>query len=125
MTIFAVRNLTPLESVDGMISLLAGKPNPTMFPISSISFAVQNPGGDQTELSMTGKALEEAMQYNLVQGLPALIEWATELQEIVHHRYRSEGWAVSIGVGSADLISKVRALKFNHLPRVTNFTQVH
>jgi len=101
-----IRDLLPMEYLPGMLSLLAGKPNPETFPITSVTFNTRHPSGDEVKLTLTDGPLHEAMQYNLIQGLPALTEWVTGLQEFVHGRKREEGWTVSMGVGSADLLHK-------------------
>jgi tryptophan aminotransferase len=104
-----------MENLPGMISLLAGKPNPDAFPINSVSFTTRHPSGDEVQLSLNGPALHEAMQYTMIQGLPALLEWVTSLQEMVHGRKPEEGWSISMGVGSADLIHKVNLFLYRVL----------
>lgn len=102
-----VRDLLPLHSTPGMISLLGGMPNPSTFPIKSLSLTSQSPSGEEVVLSLENDELREALQYNMMQGVPALVEWLFTLQERVHKRHRTEGWSVALGVGSADLLYKV------------------
>ncbi|KZS92528.1 PLP-dependent transferase [Sistotremastrum niveocremeum HHB9708] len=103
-----LRFLLPLEKTPGVISLLAGKPNPTTFPITSLSFTTRSPFDPSVSstIKLEGKALNEGLQYNLTSGLPDLVSWITELQERSHERKAEEGWRVSMGVGSQDVISK-------------------
>ena len=48
------------------------------------------------------------MQYGPTAGLPSLQEWIYGLQEKMHGRKKGEGWRVTIGGGSQDVIYKVR-----------------
>jgi tryptophan aminotransferase len=96
-----------MEKAPGMISLLAGKPNSSTFPISSVTFTTTHPFGDSVDITLDGPALEQALNYNMISGIPELVEWTTGLQERAHRRGRNEGWRVSLGVGSQDLIYKV------------------
>ena len=97
-----------------MISLLAGKPNPDTFPITSLSFTARSPTDPAKEESHTvsGPSLSEALQYSATSGLPSLVEWMTGLQTISHGRTKGEGWGVSIGSGSQDLLYKVGGRQF-------------
>lgn len=94
-----------------MISLLAGKPNATTFPFTSIKLTARSPTDPSREIEteVNGKALAEGLQYGPTAGLPSLCEWVYELQEREHGRKKGEGWRVSIGAGSQDVIYKVRA----------------
>lgn len=91
-----------------MISLLAGKPNPDTFPITSLSFTARSPTNPGTDVSytITGPSLSEALQYSATSGLPSLVAWMAGLQEVSHGRKEDEGWRVSIGSGSQDLLYK-------------------
>ncbi|KAF7312725.1 PLP-dependent transferase [Mycena indigotica] len=110
-----IRSLFPLEATPGMISLLAGKPNPASFPFTSFSFTARAPPGDpsgvpRTEediaVSLSNADLAAALQYGPTNGFPALVDWFYQLQSVVHGRERGEGWSLSIGNGSQDLVSK-------------------
>lgn len=105
-----VRSLFPLEKKPGVISLLAGKPNPDTFPFTSVSFTARSPDDPAKEDSyiISGAALSQALQYSDTAGLPQLIDWLTGLQEVSHGRKKGEGWQLSIGSGSQDVIYKVR-----------------
>lgn len=60
-------------------------------------------------LKIEGETLEAALQYGPSAGLAPLLKTLTELQETVHGRDRaSEGWAISVGSGCQDLMTKVR-----------------
>lgn len=115
-----VRGLFPLESIPGMVSFLAGKPNPTTFPIESISLSLKSITSSSTSstakalpetLTIQGADLEEALQYSATAGLPRLVKWMVELQKQVHSRGdpKEEGWSCSVGSGSQDLLVKVRS----------------
>lgn len=105
----AVRGLYPLESRPGLISLLAGKPNGSTFPLKSIQLTSVSPSDPSREIitEIRGESLAEGLQYGPTAGLPALLEWIYGLQELEHGRKKGEGWRVSIGGGSQDVIYKV------------------
>lgn len=99
----------PLESRPGLISLLAGKPNATTFPLTSIQLKARSPTdpGQEITTELDGKTLAEGLQYGPTAGIPSLIDWVYGLQEREHGRKKGEGWRVSIGSGSQDVIFKV------------------
>ncbi|KAF8072229.1 PLP-dependent transferase [Lyophyllum atratum] len=101
-----IRDLFPLEQTPGLISLLAGKPNPETFPFESLAINARSPTSEPLHLTLDGADLAEALQYGLTAGLPQLIKWVRGLQEFAHGRKASENWGLSIGLGSQDLISK-------------------
>lgn len=100
-----------MELTPGIISLLAGKPNPETFPITSLSFTVRTPSADGTdserEFTLKHQDLEEALQYGPTAGLPRLIKWLLGLQEKVHERMLKEDWSLTCGAGGQDLLYKV------------------
>lgn len=104
-----VRGLFPLEKVPGVISLLAGKPNASTFPFTSLSFNARSPNNDGAErvINLNETDLAQGLQYGDTAGLKDLLEWIFHLQELNHGRQKEEGWRVSIGSGSQDLIFKV------------------
>ena len=108
--LMTVRGLYPIESIPGMISLLAGKPNASTFPFSSFSFTSRSPVDDKEQaITIDGASLDEALQYGPTAGMPRLITWLEGLQEYSHARSKTEGtWSLSVGTGSQDLLSKVR-----------------
>ncbi|CAL1717225.1 unnamed protein product [Somion occarium] len=103
-----IRSLFPLEATPGLISLLVGKPNASTFPFTSLQFTARSPTDPSKETSqtLTGDELAEGLQYGPTAGIPSLIEWVHGLQEKVHGRKKGEGWRVSIGSGSQDIIYK-------------------
>ncbi|KAJ6544961.1 TdiD protein [Mycena vulgaris] len=108
-----IRSLLPLEATPGIISLLAGKPNPSSFPFTSLNFTARPPPsegglGDAEDISLTisGAELTAALQYGATGGMAPLVDWFVELQHKVHGRARGEGWTLSVGSGSQDLLSK-------------------
>lgn len=100
----------PLEATPGLISLLAGKPNGSMFPFTSFSFTARSPADPSRETAATidGEDLAECLQYGPTAGYKKLMEWLYGLQAKSHGREKGEGWRISIGSGSQDLIYKVR-----------------
>ena len=107
--VVAVRSLMPLENTPGLISLLAGKPNSSTFPFTSIQLTARSPTDPTKEeiLTIGQKELESALQYGPTAGIPSLLEWIWGLQDFSHGRKRGEGWRPSVGAGSQDLIYKV------------------
>ncbi|GLB40687.1 putative kynurenine alpha-aminoadipate aminotransferase [Lyophyllum shimeji] len=105
-----VRSLFPLEQTPGLISLLAGKPNPSTFPFTSFSFSARSPLDDNIDvvLKLSDDELAEGLQYGATAGYEPLRQWMYGLQEAFHGRNRNEGWGLSIGSGSQDLIYKAR-----------------
>ncbi|KAK4702508.1 tryptophan aminotransferase, partial [Phenoliferia sp. Uapishka_3] len=103
-----IRGLFPLEATPGMISFLAGKPNPTTFPFSSIAVTLKSviEGETPVTLNIESDALNEALQYGPTAGLKGLVEWLEVLQETKHDRKRDGSWRLSVGSGSQDLIYK-------------------
>lgn len=103
------------------LALVPGKPNPSTFPFTSISVTLtpspsssSSTSSPQT-LTLDGAPLAEALQYGPTAGIPGLVRWLTNLQEEVHHRKRggtaeNAEWAVSVGSGSQDLMTKVGEL---------------
>ncbi|KAF9260120.1 PLP-dependent transferase [Marasmius fiardii PR-910] len=126
----AIRSLLPLERTPGLISLLAGKPNPTTFPIAGLSLSIRDPRSeiknirdskidtddatDLIELKLSKEDLEEGLQYSEEGGVRKLMGWVCGLQERVHGRkcglydqgVADEGWKVTIGAGSQDVLYK-------------------
>ncbi|KIJ60401.1 hypothetical protein HYDPIDRAFT_190072 [Hydnomerulius pinastri MD-312] len=111
-----IRNLLPLEATPGVISLLAGKPNESMFPFTSISFTATSPHDLTKEVtgSVTPSNLTEALQYGPTAGLGRMNNWLVGLQERVHKRKMGEGWRTTVGVGSQDLVFKAVLMLLNH-----------
>lgn len=92
-----------------MITLLAGKPNASVFPMTSFQFTARSPSEPDKEevLTVSGTRLTQALQYGPTAGIPSFIEWLTHLQEISHGRRLGEGWKLTTGMGSQDLLYKV------------------
>ncbi|KAG8213340.1 hypothetical protein J3R82DRAFT_11823 [Butyriboletus roseoflavus] len=79
-----------------------------MFPFESFSFTITDPSHSSQSIpvSLTGADLVSGLQYGPTAGLPRLNEWFVGLQERAHGRKRSEGWTLTIGNGSQDVIFK-------------------
>ncbi|KAF9261531.1 PLP-dependent transferase [Marasmius fiardii PR-910] len=108
----AIHELVPLEQTPGVVSLLAGKPNAGTFPFTEVKFTVKDPyrrGSESVDVSVTvnGGLLAEGLQYTSTPGIGGLISWFERLQERVHGRKASvEGWRISVGCGSRELVRK-------------------
>ncbi|THG97515.1 hypothetical protein EW026_g4486 [Hermanssonia centrifuga] len=107
-TIEGIRSMLPLEQRPGVISLLAGKPHSSTFPITSLNFTVRDPADPNSELpvQLSQEELELGLQYGPTVGIPALVDWFYGLQDVAHGRKVGEGWNISVGNGSQDLIYK-------------------
>ncbi|OJD14341.1 hypothetical protein AJ78_05306 [Emergomyces pasteurianus Ep9510] len=101
----AIRSLLPLESLPGMISLVAGKPDPETFPFAKISMSLK--GSDETIIVLEESLLKEALQYGLPGGNAELIQWFKGLQMRVHGLHEANDWDCCVGNGSQELIHRV------------------
>ncbi|KAJ7465366.1 pyridoxal phosphate-dependent transferase [Mycena galericulata] len=110
-----IRGLFPLENIPGMISLLAGRPNPSTFPFESITMKLKpglaglpasSGGDDPFSITLGGDELDEALQYGLTPGVTRLINWLEGFQTHVHKRTPDGTWNVTVGSGSQDLMAK-------------------
>ncbi|PKI84591.1 tryptophan transaminase [Malassezia vespertilionis] len=114
----AIRSLMPKENKPGLISLLAGKPNPAGFPFESISMtlkpsAVKACGADGKPLTITleGDELNRVLQYGSQNIDPALEAQLDPLIATVQGRDRKSGtpdgdFQIAVGSGSQDLLVK-------------------
>ena len=100
-----------MEYTPGLISLLAGKPNPETFPFTSLGFTAKSPleNGQHVSLTLDPGDLAEGLQYSDTAGLPRVLEWLRGLQERQHGRRKGEGWDIAMGIGAQDLIYKVNS----------------
>lgn len=108
-----IRGLFPLEK-PGVVSFLAGKPNPATFPFESVTLHLKPPlgveagdvayaeglrgmkdqegrvvevdGKGQVVLELEGKDMQEALQYGPTAGIPRLVTFLTEFISTVHER---------------------------------------
>ncbi|KAF8630898.1 hypothetical protein AX17_005256 [Amanita inopinata Kibby_2008] len=109
-----VWDLFPLELRPGMLSMLVGKPNPVTFPFTSLSVGVRDADTSNTkEITLTNEELTAGLQYSFTRGMPVLLEWITNLMKQVHGGKDNEGWRVSLGPGSQDLLSKTLVALIN------------
>ncbi|PWN42783.1 PLP-dependent transferase [Ceraceosorus guamensis] len=113
----AIRSLFPAELIPGMLSFLAGKPNPSTFPIDAISINVKpTPGAPEQstqQISVSGKDLEAGMNYGPTAGIKGLNDWLVAFQTRIHGRemvqeqaHGKVKWRVTVGNGSQDLLTK-------------------
>ena len=74
-----------------------------------MQFSIRDPisPGSEVSMQLTDEELHIGLQYTFTNGLPALREWIIGLQERTHGRHKGEGWTVTIGAGSQDMIFKV------------------
>lgn len=98
-----------MEKTPGLISLLAGKPNAATFPFTSMKFTARSPSDPNKELSLSldEADLQQGLQYGDTAGLNKLRDWFAGLQTLNHGRKEDEGWRISVGSGSQDLLYKV------------------
>jgi hypothetical protein len=108
-----IRGLFPLEK-PGVVSFLAGKPNPATFPFESVTLHLKPPlgidlgdaayakglegkvdqeGNDikvdekgQIVLELEGRDMQEALQYGPTAGIPRLVTFLTEFISKFHER---------------------------------------
>lgn len=115
---YTVRGLLPLEKTPGVISLLAGKPNASTFPIEEISITMRAPAAPQPyshsggepvleTLKIQGKDLSEALQYTFTDGIPELRDILSDFQHREHGVVVDDiKLQLTIGNGSQDLMYK-------------------
>ncbi|KAI1402869.1 PLP-dependent transferase [Hypoxylon fuscum] len=100
----AIRRLLPLEDLPGMISLVAGKPNPEVFPFEKITLSLK---GSNKDIVLTREnGLIDGLQYGLPGGNPDLVKWFEEFQCELHGIDRSQEWTCCIGSGSQELLHR-------------------
>jgi tryptophan aminotransferase len=91
--------------------VLTGNPNPTVFPLAGVTITAREPGilGDAplTTLEITPEHVAVGLQYGAVAGWQPFIDWLAELQYRQHGRSIKEGWRLTVGLGSNDMIYKV------------------
>ncbi|KAG8982843.1 hypothetical protein FRB90_006512, partial [Tulasnella sp. 427] len=106
-----IRKVIGISRTPGMLSLFAGLPAPETFPFQQITMTVGHPDATDrdksTTLTLDGEALAEALQYGDTPGIPKFVDWLCGLQERYHGRnLDGEGWSLSVGCGSQDVLSK-------------------
>lgn len=71
-----IRSFFPLEHTPGVVSLLAGKPNPDTFPFEAITLTVKSPIPNEAayDIRIDGPDLNRAMQYGITGGLPDFVQ---------------------------------------------------
>eukprot|EP01122_Echinamoeba_exundans_P016800 TRINITY_DN8636_c0_g1_i1.p1 TRINITY_DN8636_c0_g1~~TRINITY_DN8636_c0_g1_i1.p1 ORF type:complete len:460 (+),score=105.71 TRINITY_DN8636_c0_g1_i1:76-1380(+) len=105
-----IRALQPLMALPGMISLGGGLPNPSMFPFVKMEVGLRS--GETVELS--GKLLNDALQYSASFGLPELLELLKQDQSRQHNRAVDDNvWSICITTGSQDAIGKALDILVN------------
>ncbi|KAH9029307.1 hypothetical protein EDB83DRAFT_2526162 [Lactarius deliciosus] len=106
----AVRGLFLLEQTPGVILLFAGKPNAALFPLTGVQLTAPRMDGsssEDVELKVDDEVFAMGLQCAPTNGIPPMVEWLTEFQELEQGRRRlKEGWRVSVTAGSQDAIHK-------------------
>ena len=75
---------------------------------SLCNFTLRDPvTNEQVPVSLSEQELARSLQYSGSKGIPDLLDWLIGLQEFSHGRKRGEGWDLTFGTGSSDLIYKV------------------
>lgn len=97
-----IRELQPLVSLPGMISLGGGMPNTSLFPFQKIGLTTK----DGKFMELFGESLDKALQYSPSYGLPELVSWIKQLQKEEHKMEVDYDWDVCVTTGSQDAMSK-------------------
>ncbi|KAG8707522.1 hypothetical protein FRC09_001776 [Ceratobasidium sp. 395] len=119
-TIDGIRGLLPLELQPGVISLLAGKPNPTTFPIEELSITLRSPTAPQPyqptassdstvfeTLTLKNADISTALQYSFTDGIPELRQTLAVFQKNEHGVDVDDvNLQLAMGSGSQDLLYK-------------------
>jgi len=119
-TMDGIRGLLPLELQPGIISLLAGKPNPRTFPIEQLSITLRSPTTPQPyqpnadpssiireTLILKDADISTALQYSFTDGIPELRQLLAEFQKREHGvDVDNVKLQLAMGTGSQDLLYK-------------------
>ncbi|WVQ81374.1 hypothetical protein IAT38_003498 [Cryptococcus sp. DSM 104549] len=107
-----IRGLMSCEG-PGIVSFLAGRPNPSTFPFDSITLNLKPPLGVPESANslpesvvIDGEDLNASLQYGPSPGLHKFTNLLADVQSHVHGRKRDGTWAISCGSGSQDLMYK-------------------
>ncbi|KAG8719466.1 hypothetical protein FRC08_002781 [Ceratobasidium sp. 394] len=115
-----IRDLLHLELQPGVISFLAGKPNPRAFPIEELSIILRSPTAPQPYqsnvepgsvvreiLTLKDDDISTALQYSYTDGIPELRQILAEFQR-KEHGVDVDGvkLQLAVGGGSQDLLYK-------------------
>jgi kynurenine/2-aminoadipate aminotransferase len=100
----AIRALTPLFRIPGMLSLGGGLPNAKLFPFQSVQAKLKT--GETIELE--GLHLDIALQYSPSTGIPELIEKLRGLIKEDHKPPAPDAdWSICVFGGSQDGLAKL------------------
>jgi kynurenine/2-aminoadipate aminotransferase len=97
-----IRELQPLLSIPGMISLGGGNPTPKFFPISSMSFTLKS--GEN--ISLHADQIEKMQQYSPSYGLPDFVKKLKSIQTKEHRLSNRSDWEICVTNGSQDGLYK-------------------
>jgi kynurenine/2-aminoadipate aminotransferase len=105
----AIRELQPLLTIPGMISLGGGMPNKEMFPFQRITAELKD--GTSIEI-VTPETVDEALQYSQTPGIPRLLRHLEDIQSREHGR-SSETTRICVTTGSQDALAKAFDMLLN------------
>lgn len=96
----AIRDLQKYTAIKGIISFGGGLPNPSLFPLESITLNLK--GGEK--ITLTETETKQMLQYGGSKGFGPLLEFLRNLQLKIHSP--SVAFDCLIGSGSQDLITR-------------------
>lgn len=102
-----IHSLLDVEHTPGLLSVLAGKPTLSTFPIMSISMDVASPSktsGELESMKLNETNLALGLQYGTTTGQTGLLGTLTEMQCRLHGLKRDLSWRISLGCGGTDML---------------------
>eukprot|EP01117_Protostelium_nocturnum_P003432 TRINITY_DN1445_c0_g1_i1.p1 TRINITY_DN1445_c0_g1~~TRINITY_DN1445_c0_g1_i1.p1 ORF type:complete len:429 (-),score=123.17 TRINITY_DN1445_c0_g1_i1:60-1346(-) len=106
-----IREIQPLLSIPGMISLGGGTPNPSLFPFDSMAITLK----DGTKLEIPKQSMEIGLQYSPSYGIPDFVNYLKNFL-IEQHDLKDVDippWDLCVTTGSQDAQSKAFDLLLN------------
>eukprot|EP01114_Cavostelium_apophysatum_P015774 TRINITY_DN4371_c0_g1_i1.p1 TRINITY_DN4371_c0_g1~~TRINITY_DN4371_c0_g1_i1.p1 ORF type:complete len:433 (+),score=97.46 TRINITY_DN4371_c0_g1_i1:107-1405(+) len=98
-----IRHLTKYVTVPGMLNLGGGLPNPTLSPLTKLSFTLEN----GQSISFEGAELNQMLLFSPSLGRPELLEWIRTYMEGEHGRnFQDEDLISCITSGSQDALQR-------------------
>ncbi|XP_046394821.1 kynurenine/alpha-aminoadipate aminotransferase, mitochondrial-like [Ischnura elegans] len=99
-----IREITALfaSAPSGTVFFAGGFPNPETFPFAETKFTLK----DGTTFTLTGKALEAALQYQPTPGYPAMRKQLFEIMKKTHNPPNWDNYDIIVTSGSQDGLSK-------------------
>ncbi|KAL9646146.1 hypothetical protein ABK040_008023 [Willaertia magna] len=112
-----IRLIADLVNLPGMISLGGGLPNPETFQFSKITVELKKESEEEEAKSfeISGKDLNNSLQYGSSYGLKELVQWLINLQEHTHHlNFTENNFNLAITTGSQDALTKIFDMLLNY-----------